>query len=196
MRDDRLAEWLLRSVTTRERAASAVSDLRESAATRGEAWFWWSILGAAASLLWRGMVAEPRRMLGLALRGLLMSFVAQLFVMTILFAVSAARTLLSTNASGGLGWSGGVPFNGSWTGGWIAECLSLAGEFFVGVWIARRAPGRELSACLAMAALQLTLAAVLRLALAAQWSGSLAEVLWIDLFCFLGALTVRHRART
>jgi hypothetical protein len=35
MHKDRIAEWLLESVTTRERAASTVGDLRETAAARG-----------------------------------------------------------------------------------------------------------------------------------------------------------------
>jgi hypothetical protein len=96
----RIAEWLLESVTTRERAASTVGDLRETAATRGEAWFWASVLGAAGALLWRGMVAEPRRMLGLAFRGLLMTFVVQLGITTIVFVISAARALLVATSMG------------------------------------------------------------------------------------------------
>ena len=64
----RIAEWVLELVTAHERAASTVGDLRESAATRGEAWFWSSVLRTMGSLLWRGIIAEPRMMLWLALR--------------------------------------------------------------------------------------------------------------------------------
>jgi hypothetical protein len=39
MHKDRIAEFLLESVTTPERAVSTLGDLRETAAARGEAWF-------------------------------------------------------------------------------------------------------------------------------------------------------------
>ena len=53
MHKDRIAEWLLESVTTSENAATTVGDLREIAGTRGEVWFWWSVLGTSTSLLWQ-----------------------------------------------------------------------------------------------------------------------------------------------
>ncbi len=83
MHKDRIAEFLLESVTTHERAASTLGDLRETAATRGEVWFWANVLGTAASLLWRAMLADKRRMLGLALRAWLLSL-----------ALSAASTIV------------------------------------------------------------------------------------------------------
>ena len=190
------AEWLLRSVTTRELAASTVSNYRQASKTRGGPRFWGRVWGAAAKLLWRGMASEKRYMAGMAFQGLLASFVVQLFVMIMLFAISAVHTLLTANSAGLGGTSGGVQFNGPWTSGWGAECLSMAGEFFVGRWIARRAPGRELPACLALAVLRLTLAALLMLIVGADWSGNVSGVLLTDMFCFFGALTVRHRART
>jgi hypothetical protein len=50
---------------------------------------------------------------------------------------------------------------------------------------------------MAVTALQLALAAAIMLALRSKdWAGNLAGVLLVDLFGFLGALTVRRRART
>jgi hypothetical protein len=77
-------------------------------------------------------------------------------------------------------------------------------QFFIGRWIARRTPGRELPACLAIAILQSGLgwAAPIVLALATRdtaWLVRALESSWFlftDPFCFLGALSVRRRVRT
>jgi len=81
-------------------------------------------------------------------------------------------------------------------------CSAAIAQFFAGRWIARRAPGRELPACLALAMLQLVVAWAVPVALALathdkQWLVSALESLWFQLtvvFCFLGALLVRRRA--
>ena len=70
-----------------------------------------------------------------------------------------------------------------------AGLLSLS-QFLTGRWVARRAPGRELSACLAFVMLQALLATI------ATFGPRSLENSWFPLtypFCFLGALTVRRR---
>jgi len=147
MRKDRIAEWLLDRVTTHERAASTVGDLRETAVTRGGAWFWWSVMRTAASLLWRGMVADPREMLGLAFRAWLVSLglaavvsFAGLFVAGMVFGAMAMR-----HSTGGLGAvSGGF---GDVEMMPAATASMMLCQFVVGRWIARRAP-RPRARCL------------------------------------------------
>src|SRR5580698_146898 len=103
MHNDRIAEWLLESVTTPERAASTVGDLREIAATRGEVWFWANVLGTTASLLWRAMVADKRRTLGLAIRAWLLSLVMGTAVTIVcIFIIFLSLGLTLENRSG---WS-------------------------------------------------------------------------------------------
>jgi hypothetical protein len=202
MRKDRIAEWLLDRVTTHERAASTVGDLRETAASRGGAWFWWSVTRTAVSLLWRGMVADPRAMLGLAFRAWLVSLClaavasfAGVFVAGMVFGVMAMR-----HSTGGLGAvSGG--FGDAEMLPAVTASMMLC-QFAVGRWIARRAPGREFAACLAFTILQWVLAwlVALVLTLVAHTLGSALNrigswwYLLTNLFCFLGALSVRRRA--
>lgn len=139
MRKDRIAEWLLVLVTSRERAASIVGDMMESADTHGSAWFWTSVLRATASLLWRGFAANPRGMLGLAffgwLTGLLLTSVS-IFIPVFVGGVLVEIFGITVRTFGVAVEAGSI--------------LATASQFLVGQWIARRAPGRELSAWLAL----------------------------------------------
>jgi len=197
MHKDRVAEFLLESVTTRERSAPTLGDLRESAATRGEVWFWANVLGTTASLLWRAMVADKRRMLGLALRAWLLSLaVGAAVTIAGIFIVGLVLGLTASNGSIGFGFT-------------ITSLLPILigsmaiTQFFVGRWIARRAPGRELPACLAIAILQWALGWAVPIALTlathnTDWLVGALEsscFLLTDVFCFLGALSVRRRGR-
>ena len=139
MHKDRIAEWVLALVTSRERAASTVGDLMEGAATRGGRWFWSSVLRTTASLLWDGFAADPGKMLGLAFRGWLLGLV-------LLFACFLGTVLLF-----------GIPYlivvvwiigSRALPGGLARFLIEAAGfggamlcQFQVGRWIARRAPG-------------------------------------------------------
>jgi hypothetical protein len=57
MLNDCLAEWILRSCTSRNRAASIVGDLIELRPQKGLFWFWLSVAGAVLRLLWRPAVS-------------------------------------------------------------------------------------------------------------------------------------------
>lgn len=191
MHKDRIAEWLLESVSTREGAATTVGDLREIAATRGEAWFWWSVLNTAASLLWHEVFDHPRQMIALAIRGWLVS--AGLGILAILMTAFLAGMMIGARgrqATVGLAILAPI----------AAGLLSIT-QFLTGRWVARRAQGRELPACLALIMLQTILAAI---ALFGPGAGIHSEGrmhltldgAWFFLtypFCFLGALTVRRR---
>jgi hypothetical protein len=197
MRKDRFAEWLLELVTTRERAAPAVGDLREMAASRGEVWFWWNVCGAAVSQLWSVLAADPRRMIGLAFRGWMVSLglgafvtVAGVFVAGVIFGATTSHT----SGVGFTALSVVPPF----------IFFMAVSQFLVGRWIGRRAPGRELPACLTFAILQAAMLAIATLGpnFGTYDSGEshlVIERAWFlltDVSCFLGAFSVRRRART
>jgi len=195
MRKDRIAEWLLESVTTRERAGSTVGDLRESAATRGEAWFWLSVARTAASISWRGVAEDPRDMFGLAVRAWLVSLGLTLLVLLIgllLLGLWLGATAVWNNYSVGAG-AGGLG-----VAAWLAVVTALMSlcQFQVGRWIARRAPGREMSACLAFTMLQCAIEYpfVLTVMKADGVAPALCLNLLIHVFCFLGARSVRRRS--
>lgn len=132
-----MAEWILGLVTSRDRAASTVGDLAEEA-PRSVFRFWSVILRIAGAHLWRGIAEEPARMMRVAMLGL---------------AVDAALSLLVAGLSGVVffieAWNGhSLPVNSIWwTMGLYAATLPL--QVWVGRMLARWAPGRELSACLA-----------------------------------------------
>ena len=196
MRKDRIAEWILVLVTSRERAASIVGDMMESAATHGRVWFWSSVLRAAASLLWHGFAANPRGLLGLAfhawLVGLLLGF--GVFVCAISGVGLYPRLPLAESTAM---LSRAV---------YIADLVGMAlAQFLVGCWIARRAPGRELSAWFALLIMDQILNAlpsIVGLALGHPVSmrdGAWQPLTWIfvsNLSCLAGTIWVRRRSVT
>lgn len=146
MRSVHFAEWILRLVTSSDRAASTVGDFVEETPSRGAGWFWCRVLRTAASMLWRGVTESPGRVAGVALVGL---------------AVDVAGTLLLAALSGI------VFFAATWNGviiatksAWWILFLSIPLmilSLVVGRVLARLAPGRELAACLVYAILGLIL---------------------------------------
>ncbi len=60
------AEWILSLVIAPGRAAAAIGDLQEERSERGRLWFWWSVLGTAASHLWQDLRLHPGWAIGRA----------------------------------------------------------------------------------------------------------------------------------
>jgi hypothetical protein len=138
MHSTHLAEWILGLVTSRDRAVCTVGDLVEEASSRGAVWFWSGIVRIAASLLWRGVAENPLRLAGVVFIGLAVDVLASLLVAALsgLVFFFVARS--------------GHPLQGNsvwWTIGLDAPTLFLS--LWIGRMLARWAPGRELSACLA-----------------------------------------------
>jgi hypothetical protein len=185
---DHIAERLLASVTTPDRAQSILGDLRESAATRGELWLWASVLRTAASLSWRGVVDDRRAMFVLALRAWLLSLgLSSLAILTgSLLGGLLVGALAMRNSSFAISAFGSA----AWRALFIA--LTSVGQFLVGRWIGRRSPSREISACLAFTMLQGALQCPVVLVNGATWE--LALYFLTHGFCFLGALSVRRHA--
>jgi hypothetical protein len=201
MRKDAIAESILRLVTTRERAASTVGDFMER---RGVP-FWWSVLRTATALTWQGMTAEPGQIWGLAFRGFLMSWaiigISLLGWIVVVSACAIVYRLLGLPAHGlGIGTANmGFP-SLCLTVAWVV--VLLLGQFQTGRWVARRAPGRELSACVATILSILAFDSCINIVTAVAThqnpvlvlvAGGAAVVIFQSP-CFLGAIVVRRRA--
>ncbi|MGH9646395.1 MAG: hypothetical protein ACRD4E_06215 [Bryobacteraceae bacterium] len=149
MHSARIAEWILSLVTTPEGASAAVGDLMEGRSIGGPFRFWLGILRTAFSMLWREFSDEPARMMSLAIRGLLLQF-GFLFGSLLIFVI-------------GFGFLGGIiallwhptkatdplPFARA-LGTMMGIVFAIFAPFQVGRWMARRSPGQELAACLAL----------------------------------------------
>ena len=188
MPKDRIAEWLLVLVTSRERAASIVGDIMESSPTRGRVWWWSAVLRAAASLLWGGFANSPLGMLGLAFRAWLMGLL--LGMCSIIFASILGAAL-------------GIYGIAQQT---LTVAVFILCQFFVGRWLAWQAPGRELSAWLALLIIgqfPYTLPFIVQLARGHPFSQMWRAWQPLDwtsgvmyLSCLAGTIWVRERAVT
>jgi hypothetical protein len=152
-----LAERILILVMAPERAAPIVGDLMEDAPVRGNLWFWANVLRAALAFLWLQFTADYSRLYRLALQGLAIAVVLD----------SAFNGL-------GLPWLVKTLFpHGFYQSDFRLTVIVLVMTakqflvpFFVGLWVAWRAAGRELAVCLS-----LTLAAYVgRLSFVLVWN--------------------------
>jgi len=132
---------MLSLVTTPDRAASTVGDLIEDPATGGTIRFWSSIMFTVVALLWRDLAASPRRMTGLALYGLVLQFFfAFLFLLVMIGAGMVFGRDSRTFAQ----------FDPSALPGAIGITLfTLTAQYQIGRALAKRAPGHELTPCVA-----------------------------------------------
>jgi hypothetical protein len=167
----RVAEWILELVVPHDRAASTVGDLMEEAGARGASWFWVNIAGTFASALWGQFQAEPWRVAGLGFLGLAFAIAASL---PIIFVESKIIPLPSWQ------WQAAQHAN------------SIIVSLLTGIWVARLAKGRELSASLAVIGVDLILAAALYLR---RPDSGFSAVVFAEfcLACFCGAIWARRR---
>jgi hypothetical protein len=149
MRNARIAEWLLSLVMTPERAMATVGDLIEATPARHVLSFWASVISTLLSFVWRDLAADPWQLGRLAVRALVLGLV-MMFLSVFLFSIVAGTLMV---LSGGHTWSA---LGGSAASS-VARCLGIllvaALQFEIGRWLARRAPGREIAACLAFTVL-------------------------------------------
>jgi hypothetical protein len=203
MRDARIArvgEWILALVTTGDRAAATVGDLMEVAATRGVVWFMASVLATALSIAWRDVQAEPGRMARLAVRGFFYGVFRTLGWSVLLF-VAILAWALSHGAK-----PSDIETLTTSSGFTIGTILigNLLNPFLIGRWIARKAPGQEMAACLAFLIFHLAFYILMSvLAILAGYRGSLGEFLGSlsltaveALLYFAFTAWARHRSRT
>ncbi len=145
----RIGEWILALVMTDDRAAATVGDLMEDAQTRGVLWFWAGVLGTAFSIVWRDLRAEPGRMAWLAARAWAFQMIC-VVGWGLLYGLADGLSRQWRRSPGIPAWSSTA-----------FQAAGLAVAFLAGRWIARRARGRELAACFALAAVGPVLEAAL-----------------------------------
>jgi hypothetical protein len=189
-----IAEWILSLATTRDRATSTAGDLLEEAAFRGVCWFWVSLLRATISLVWQAWVNDPVRMAGLALGACFFELAFML--------VAGGLVLLGGMAIQGtvqMLWGNvfGLTIH-SYTAAaavlWVATSIW---QFFVGGWLGRHSPGRELAACLAYLVVErvLNMTLVLFVPLSAVHYTSLDVTLAVAAYVVSTMLVVAGAAR-
>ena len=111
----------------------------------------------ALSLLWRDFTADPANLTGLAFRGLLLGlillvgFLVCLILFSGPFGFVAALWIMAKGPQNLAVIPEGV---NAWTGKLIGWSVVIAFQFQVVRWISRRAPDRELAACLALIILE------------------------------------------
>lgn len=135
-----LAESVLSLVTTREHAGTIAGDFAESAPSH----FWLSIGRVALSLLWKGLAVRPVRMACLAVGASAMPFV---FFAPFCIGCYASLIALAI-CMAELGWDTAwmvIP-----TFDLLVFSALIPAPLLAGRWLARRANGYELSACLAV----------------------------------------------
>jgi hypothetical protein len=205
MHKAQIAQLILSLFTSRERAAATVGDLLESTRERGAFWFWSCVARTALSLLWTDFAAEPSFLALLGLRGILvnLSLLLAWFIAMMVFIVLSGIPLglivgpllprIATRF---------IPMFE-----WAAAISVSAVGFQTGRWIARRARGREIAACIVFLILQTIVMAIVGEALFGGERGSriLAEHpqyisisdlsgAWKTAAVFIGAIWVRFRS--
>jgi hypothetical protein len=210
-----VAQWILSLVTAPDRAASTVGDLMEDAAVRGVWWFWLGVFRTTLSLLWQEIAENPARMAGLAVRGVILdvTFVGASFVgMVLVFGFVGGLVGMGMSAEGVVAPSSNfIPsWWLRWLGGLMSFFLVVGCDFQVGRWIARRAPGKEIAACLAMIVVEGIVINLIGTAITFLYYGETIRivefllgvsvcqlpVLVYHIPCFAGAVWVRRRHQT
>jgi hypothetical protein len=205
----RFAQRILSLVTTPDRAAATVGDLMEEP-SRGRWRFWSGVSRTALSLLWDEIAAGPAHLAGLGVRGFLLN--AMLLAGSIL-GYSALLGLIGGSMAMGMNAQASVPAPGNaplpWWGYWLSGLMGIllyaACDFQVGRWVARRAPGKEVAACVVMRVVESAVLSLIGIAYELTRTGRIdvAEILlgltvlqvpalvW-HLPCFTGAVLVRR----
>ena len=128
MRKAGIAEAILSLTTSRDHAASIAGDLVQQAPLRGAMWFWGSLVRTTASLTLKAFTEAPVRVTGLALLGLFL----QMFYMIV---IQVPIVLLHL----------GIGRPSVESPGWEYMFAFLVASYFIGKWLARRAPQKELA---------------------------------------------------
>jgi hypothetical protein len=128
MRKAGIAEAILSLTTSRDHAASIAGDLVQQAPFKGASWFWGSLVRTTASLTWKAFTEAPVRVTGLALLGLFL----QMFYMLV---IQVPIVLLHL----------GIGRRAVESPGWEYMFAFLVASYFIGKWLARRAPQKELA---------------------------------------------------
>jgi hypothetical protein len=190
----RFAERVLMLVAPPERAMAVIGDFAE----HGEAGLrlWGLVLRVAGAMLWKAIAEQRGRMACLAVVGSLMQavFFAPLavFVFFLVLVAVACGALLRGEATVSMNLIAYV----------LLVCIVVPAPWLAGRWVARRAPGRELAPCLAVAflhAIGFTVVYAIygnQLVLINGWTGIVPTLFLLavsEASLFTGAAWVRER---
>lgn len=163
----RVAEWILSLVMPPDRAASAVGDWMEDPSKRGLVWFWSCVFRAVAARIWSDQAASPGLIVTLALGSWVYANCLTLLTLVTLWLLAVLAAPVTKAFPGPVqDFTRGMAFEG---------CL-VACAFQTGRWIARRAPGQEMTACIAAPIVQAVFISFLRFAIVHIRGGDLARL--------------------
>jgi hypothetical protein len=162
-----------------EQAASIAGDFLEQADRRPAAWFWFSIVRTLFSLSFRSLLERPSGLAVLALKSYLFLFLWQIPAMFV-------GAILYINLT---------PPARDWAMYGTGVLGVVAAQFMVGRSLAKRSPGRELSAWLALIILATVIHTAIIFCTGAGWFESPLSLAWFLLYqipVFTGAALVRR----
>jgi len=206
MTKSRIAEWIISQVLPPDRAASTVGDWMEDAPERGNVWFWSCVFRTAASSVWSDLTESPFTMARWGLAGFGRNILVPIGTLALMFFLLAStdggnytdlryrhdwvftHIVIYTAKSPSL--PGDIEFR--WPIEIIVQLVWASRLYQTSRWIARRAPGREVAACLSVA-----LVGWLTILVAELWWRPIPSTIPMgiahDLILLTGALWFRRR---
>jgi hypothetical protein len=173
-----VAERILSLAVSPDQAAAMTGDFLEQEDRRPAGWFWYSVIRTLCALSARSLATQPKTLAFLALRGFLFLFLWQLPVLV-------CTVMLNINLR---------PQARDAVFPWLVVISLVMSQFMVGRGVARRSPGRELPAWLALAILETAVNTAIILCTGSGWRTiplSLACFLLYQIPAFTGATLVR-----
>jgi hypothetical protein len=149
MRSVRAAEWLLCFFVRLDEASPIAGDFSEEARERGALWYWFQVARTSIALFGRSLAEAPVRAAVLVLLGVLLTQMPGRIAIALM---KANPYFCNTVFCDAVLWQG------------LAACQWVIAPLFIGYLLTRLADGREVTVCLA-------LAAVIDLSMLGYWIG-------------------------
>jgi hypothetical protein len=145
-----VAEWLLSLTTSRDHACAIAGDLAQQSPQYGATWFWTSVMRTLVSLTWRAFTEAPLKVTGIACLALLLQSVYMIGISLWLAFMRLAFALTSNSNTPPV--AGDPGFDIATFSPLMLEAMAIffVTSYFIGKWIARRAPQRELAVYVAV----------------------------------------------
>ncbi|MEP7354680.1 MAG: hypothetical protein ABI824_15740 [Acidobacteriota bacterium] len=145
MQKANIAEWILSLAMPPDRAHSSVGDLMEEGESRSRPWFWFSVVQATSTQVFREITGSPWDMLKLYLWGW---WAGIALIGTVLLPTTWLLDPIAWKLGFACGDSQCWPVV-DWGNPWLKRPLEIATVFIAGWLMANRSKGRELSAAFA-----------------------------------------------
>lgn len=155
MRSGRVAEFLLSCVLPAERAAAVTGDFLEEAGERGAFWFWSSVVRTVVSQVLNDFRERPFAMIGIGVAGFLRNIAFMVPPLAGLFILSHFRGhYMREPVMVNVAPAGTPPrMELMWQINWTLNILWAVWLFGCGRWAARKMPGMEVAAGVAIGAM-------------------------------------------